>query len=258
MIQSKSSRDVQRVRHRGSPAEGPQTYVTSYFGPVRGGSGPAEPEPPLGVLCPVAYLIDQEPGPDAPPHFHQADQFQVIVAGGGFIGKHAVPRISVHYASAYTPYGPIRPGPDGISYMTLRNGHDPRAMRMPRERGLLKRVGRKPRATVGEAIAPLSREQLLALRDATATRVFEPQPDQLAAWVYRLAPESALPGPDPQGSGGQFWLVIGGEFVVGDGPALPAMSCAFVSPEDPALTAKAGAAGCEVLALQFAPSRQAP
>lgn len=251
MIHIKSSHDVERVRHRGSPAEGPQTWVTTYLGPSRGSGAAAEPEAPLGVICPVAYLIDQEPGKSSAPHFHQADQFQVVVAGGGYIGKHAVPTVSVHYAGAYTPYGPIHPGTDGISYMTMRNGFDPGAKRMPHERELLKNGGRKPRATIGDAIAPLEPEGLLALREPTSTALIAPHADALGAWVYRLAPGSALPGPDPSAGRGQFWLVLGGELAAGAQPSLPRLSCLFVSPDEPALVAKAGASGCEVLALQF-------
>lgn len=252
MILTKSTRDVERVRHRGSPAQGPQTYVTSYLGPSRGQGGPDDDEPPpLGVLYPVAYVIEQPPNNLAPPHFHQADQFQVVVSGEGAIGKHPVPAVSVHFASAYTPYGPLRSGPDGFAYMTMRNGFDPRSMPMPRERELLKRAGRKPRAAFGERIAPLSERELLALDAPTSRLLLEEQPDALGAWLYRVPPNAVVSGPDPHGGGGQFWLVLRGELAVDGRPSLPERSCAFVSPDEMALNAKASAGGCEVLALQF-------
>jgi hypothetical protein len=138
MILTKSSRDVTRERHRSSPPDGPATWVTSYLGPGRGADGPAFAEPPLGALFPVAYLIESPPHKNSAPHFHQANQFQVVVAGGGHIGKDAVGMVSVHYASANTPYGPIAPGDDGIAYMTMRTGFDPGAKAMPQERELLR------------------------------------------------------------------------------------------------------------------------
>ena len=41
------------------------------------------------------------------PHFHDIDQFQVIVAGDGHIGKKEVRAVTFQYADAFTPYGPI-------------------------------------------------------------------------------------------------------------------------------------------------------
>jgi len=38
MILTKSSRDVERARHRGSPPEGPVTWVTNYLGPISPGA----------------------------------------------------------------------------------------------------------------------------------------------------------------------------------------------------------------------------
>ena len=50
-----------------------------------------------------------------PQHFHHVDQFQVIVAGGGRLGTHGVEPLAVHYAGAYTAYGPIVAGAQGVS-----------------------------------------------------------------------------------------------------------------------------------------------
>ena len=40
----------------------------------------------------------------------------------------------VHYTDRYTVYGPLRPGPDGMAYATLRVRHDPGASFMPEAR----------------------------------------------------------------------------------------------------------------------------
>jgi hypothetical protein len=74
--------------------------------------------------------------------------------------------------------------------------------------------------------------------------------DGLGAWHYRLGPHASVTGPDPAAGGGQFWLVIGGE-LADDDAALPRLSCVFISPDEPAYAPAAGAAGCDVLALQF-------
>jgi hypothetical protein len=250
MILTKSSRDVERVLHRASKPDAAATYVTSYLGPSRGADAAPFVEPPLDVLFPVAYLIESAPFREAAPHFHHANQFQVVVRGGGHIGKHAVGNCSVHYASAYTPYGPISPGADGIAYMTMRNAFDPGAKGMPRERELLKRANRKPRAATSERVESLSEAELAAAATACVPVLAE-ESDGLAAWDYRLAPGATVTGPDPRRGGGQYWLVIGGELAGEDGAALPRLSCVFVSPDEVPFAAVAGAHGCEVLALQF-------
>jgi hypothetical protein len=245
MIATKSSGDVERVRHRGSPDVGPQTWVTTYLGPSRA-RGADDAEPPLGTLFPVAYLIDQEAGKISEPHFHQADQFQVFVAGSGHIGKHAIDGVSVHYAGAFTPYGPIVPGDDGLSYMTMRNSFDPGTKRMPRERELLRSGGRKPRARISPTLSTLADPG----PNAAPIVALDPEADGLAAWLYRCAPGAQISGPDPRIGGGQFWLVLAGELDDGAG-TLPRMSCVFVSPDEAPFTPTAGTFGCDVLALRF-------
>ena len=144
----------------------------------------------------------------------------------------SVGNFSVHYAGAYTPYGPISPGEEGIAYMTMRNGFDPGAKRMPQERELLRTGNRKPRAAMGDPEIPL-------------------QPDGLGVWCYRAAPGERITGPAPHDGGGQFWLVMGGELDAGGSDSLPRLSCVFVSPDEAPFAASAGADGCDVLALQF-------
>ena len=76
---------------------------------------------PPGSGGPQAFLVKMhEPGSVIPPHFHVEDEFQVVVAGGGSLGKHALEGVAVHFAEAYTPYGPIRTGPDGLVFFTQR------------------------------------------------------------------------------------------------------------------------------------------
>jgi hypothetical protein len=69
---------------------------------------------PLAFLVkgPLAYVI--------PPHFQRVDRFQIFVGGSATLGKHAVVAGSLHYADAYTPYGPITETDRGFGYLTLR------------------------------------------------------------------------------------------------------------------------------------------
>ena len=83
---------------------------------------------------PQALLVEQSANSVIPPHFHGIDQFQVIVHGGGMLGKHAVKPVCVHYANAYTGYGPLNAEDDGIFYFTLRAQSEPGAFFFPEGR----------------------------------------------------------------------------------------------------------------------------
>jgi hypothetical protein len=73
----------------------------------------------------------------------------------------------------------------------------------------------------------------------------------LAGWRYRIPPSTAIAGPMPSTGGGQFWLVLAGDAAVDGGDPLPANSCIFVGPEEPAFTGASGPVGAELLCLQF-------
>ena len=203
------------------------------------------PPPPPGALYAMAFMVEQDPDTTVQAHFHQADQFQVVVAGGGTLGTHAVAPVAVHFTAAYSAYGPIRAGADGLAYFTLRNGWDPGARYMPGARGDLPRP-RRHREAIG-APAPVR-------ADPAAGPTCEPAlpagPDGLAAWRYRLPAGAPLAGPDPAASAGQYWLVLGGS-LLRDDTALGPRSCLFVAPDEPGLAARAGGGGLDLLAMQF-------
>src|SRR5262245_32821316 len=86
---------------------------------------------PPGPPGPQIYLAE-EPADDAlPAHFHAVDQFQVVVKGSGAFGKHEVAPFAVHYADAYSPYGPIRAGAGGLDFFTVRTLPDTALFPMP-------------------------------------------------------------------------------------------------------------------------------
>jgi len=98
---------------------------------------PDEKPPADDALHPMAFLVEKGPGAVTRPHFHQADQFQVVVAGRGMLGDHEFSDGAVHYTDAYSAYGPIVAGKSGIWWFTLRNRWDPGARYMPAEREVL-------------------------------------------------------------------------------------------------------------------------
>src|SRR5580692_4578218 len=62
---------------------------------------------------PLAFLVNGPPRYVIPAHFHDIDQYQIFVGGHATLGKHDVLPGSIHYADAYTPYGPIVAEDDG-------------------------------------------------------------------------------------------------------------------------------------------------
>jgi hypothetical protein len=223
----------------------------------------------------MAFLVEQDPGEVANAHFHQADQFQVVVAGEGTLGTHAVRPITVHFAGAFTAYGPIHAGAAGLTYFTLRNGFDPGARYMMRDENrvaLRAAAGRRHREAVAgpldaglghvlrgpvayrSQVAPGPAPDLCELplaREAGRSQVLlGPESDGMAAWCYCVAPGAPMCGPAPDGGRGQHWLVVDGS-VQRDGLVLGPLSCAFVYPYEAPFEATAGPAGATVLAMQF-------
>jgi hypothetical protein len=246
MILSKSSTAVQRVQREAARAAGRDVWNSGFLGSRAGVPAPASRD----VLFPDAYLVEQGPADVLPPHFHRADQFQVFVSGYGTFGNHPVRPPHVHYAGAFTPYGPIVAGPEGIGYMTMRKHFDTGVFEMPQALPELRAAGRAPRDMVSEQLdiapsRPPARE--LECRD-----VFARQPDGLAAWHYRLPAGASAVAPEPADGGGQYFLVLTGEMLAPDGTPLPPKSCTFVSNDEPALRLRAtGAHDLDVLVLQF-------
>lgn len=81
---------------------------------------------------PVAFLTERDLHRPIPPHWHRVDQFQVVVGGNGTLGRHSVAPYCMHFARAYTPYGPIADdGKEGVAFFTLRRRFDPGANYMP-------------------------------------------------------------------------------------------------------------------------------
>lgn len=234
--------DARVNRRRGSAADGVTFWHTLYIGTTRYNMAPGTPDPELDELFPMAFLVEQDPGSAASAHYHQADQFQLVVGGKAVMGTHAVQPVTVHFAGKHTAYGPIRANNDtGVHYFTLRNGFDPgaRFMMMPENRAALREVrGRHHRESV---IGPLA--------DQTGA-ILGPEPDGMGAWRYRTAPGERLIGPDPAWGRGQYWVVVDGA-MTRDGQTIPPLSCVFVYPEDPPFNAYAGADGVDVIAMQF-------
>ena len=234
--------------------EAPNGWSTSFIGVNRNTIKQGEAPPAADALHPVAFLVEKRPGGITRPHFHRADQYQVVVGGSGKMGLHDTGSVAVHYTDAYSAYGPIVAAGDGIAWFTLRPGWDPGAkyMEMPDNRAEL-RASRDRHAHWEATTDPESPMDEAALQGVSAIsrRQILEGPYGLASWRYQLPPGGALAGPDPAEGGGQFWVVLSGALSVAGSAFLGVNSCVVVGPDDGALDVISGPGGAEALCLQF-------
>jgi len=240
--------DAQRSRRYVEVEEG-AAWVQDYFGRDNAAAVNKGAPPTHGMDCPQAFLVEQQPNQVADPHFHLIDQFQVVVSGGGMFGKRPIAGISIHYANAYTPYGPIAAGPEGVHYITLRNRWDSTlAHFMPKCRDELKPV--KRRHLLVDPMDPATPSDLAALASPIMQDLHATEADGLGLWRYRIPGGQAVDGPDPAMGDGQYWVVLSGGLIM-DGWVLSPLSCIYLQRSDAPLELAAAPGGVEMLGLQF-------
>lgn len=197
-------------------------------------------------LSPTVFLAEQPANVTLRTHFHGANQFQLVTHGGGTIGKDQLVPRAVHYAGAFTGYGPIVAGPEGLKYFTIRclfeTGNKTSIDEMVR--------GPKRHLTAAPPQA-ITDQQLRALAEVEEHVMIAPQEDCVAATLLRVPPNGETIGPDPARAHGQFFFVTQGTLRHQD-LTLAAWESVFVSRDEPALRLVAGDAGVELLCLEFA------
>ena len=211
-------------------------------------------ESPTDSGAPHAFLIEQDANTTILPHFHQQNQFQIITGGGGMLGRHAVQPLLVHYAGAYTGYGPIVCGAEGLHYLTLRPRYGPGAQFMPAARADMVRGPKKHFSS--EPVTLLSAEQLRALASVQCEEILPLEDGGLAVSLYHLPPHASTPALAPATGAGQYLLVAGGT-LLHDGQRLQNWESVYLTPDEAPLTLAAGEQGAAVLLLQFPPLAEA-
>jgi len=244
------SAETARASRRRGESNGSTYWVTTFLGANRHTLPKGTPEPAEEEIYPMAFLVEQDPGKVVQPHWHQADQFQVVVGGKARMGTHDVAGVAVHFTSRYSAYGPIVASEEGVNYFTLRNGWDPGAKYMPGARQELRERRTTPHREAVSHPEPLADAATLTSA-ADVTELVCRSDDGLGAWRYRLAPGQKLVGPDPADGRGQNWLVLGGQIDAGTEATLGSFSCLFLYPADAALDITAGPDGAEVLCMQY-------
>ena len=211
---------------------------------------------PSGVVVddPQAFLLEMSAQQKLVAHFHEVDQFQIFVGGSGVIGRNkpATMANTMHYADHHTAYGPIVASAQGFSYFTLRAQTDAGAVEIDKPGYREKLKPSKKRHFLSEMV--LSTAPVLADRQTSSLEVLIPNQDQyddrLGAYLLRAGAGMTVSGPDPRGSGGQYYLVMNGGLTY-KGADYPLWSLLFIGPNDEACTFTAGAAGVEVFIGQY-------
>ncbi|MFM9943528.1 MAG: hypothetical protein ACKVP7_29020 [Hyphomicrobiaceae bacterium] len=236
------------ARSREVHVNGRDYVLAEYIGaaPKRGHYVPGNEVNDNGL--PQGFLVHQPPNAVTPAHFHEPNQFQVFVAGKGRMGAFPAQPLTVQYANGHTPYGPIVAGEEGVKYFTLRQQWDPGAKYLPAAKDLLRKGNQRTRIKGGiEAAGAGSRDGSASNRIET---IFEPEPDGLAAWIWRMPAANKALLPKPADGGGQYLIVAGGT-LLHEGRVLDHLSTIYITADEPQFRAASGDAGLDLLVLQF-------
>jgi quercetin dioxygenase-like cupin family protein len=199
-------------------------------------------------LSPTMFLVEQGPHSRLAPHFHRENEFQVVVQGGGRFGAHDVQAVTVHYAGAFTGYGPVIAGDQGLSYFTIRSVFEQGAVLLPGREHMV----RGPKRQFHTTPYPAADAQALATRrTAESVELLPPQTDGIAATRILLPPGGTGQAPTPAGGSGQYVMVIAGT-LLHEGRTFTQWEPIFLSPDESPLPLRAGPGGADVLALRLA------
>lgn len=194
---------------------------------------------------PYGYLVGMPADDIINPHFHRVDQFQVFYGTPGARYKDlefGPGRILVHYADAYSTYGPVTSGPVELEYLTLRAILDKGVGYVPKDRDLLIRTPRHRNI-----------HSELLLRDPSATPgvevVIPHQHDGVGAVRFRVEPgPTQLPSTGVHS--GQYCVVLGGTIRYA-GQEYGVGALAWIGARTAPLDVTAGEDGADLLILQF-------
>jgi hypothetical protein len=205
------------------------------------------------VFAPTVFLVEQPPHYSVATHFHRQNEFQVVVRGSGRLGPHLIQPYSVHYAGAYTGYGPLVSGPGGLAYFTLRTAFDKGPLYPGPDRAALRR-GPKRQLHAGP-LETIDDHALASLTASQQTDLIVAQPDQIEAARLTLAPGSACRLQGDGRSGGRFALVLAGEvhFESDSGTTrLSRWESLYLKPGDCLDPLHAASCGADLLLMQLA------
>lgn len=201
--------------------------------------------------APHVFMIESSPNRSLATHFHDVDQFQVVVAGSGSMGRHHLLPHVVHFARGFTPYGPLLSGPDeeGIAYVTLRARACPTggAQRLPECRSRLTSIsGRKPWQASGVPLFVSPGTNGVGLAEIPGIR----DERGLAGHAVTLSSHASIELLQPAKGDGFCVVVLQGS-LVHQRVSKAALTVVYVEPEEASYLMVAGPSGLQGLILNF-------
>jgi rubredoxin len=208
------------------------------------------PPAPDVAQDPHAFLVESTKEDHFATHFHRVDEFQVVVGGGGKMGRHTLVPGLVHFARADTPYGPISVADEGLQFLTLRACKDASGAHFfPKGKEALQNIADRDPWQVSEPAA----------FDKTASVALRPfgkiKDDRgLAAYSISLAPGAKASAPDPSATAGQYLLITQGSLKY-EGNEHAALTIIFVKSTEKPFQLEAGAQGLKAVVMNFPQGR---
>ena len=194
---------------------------------------------------PQIYLGEQlDTGSEIFAHFHDVDQFQVVVRGSGRFGRVPVRPVTVQYADAFAPYGPIVAAKGGIGFFVFRRCAATGGWRMPGHAQMIpKPMGRRFFIDVADT------ESRPGEAEAMHEVLRDPDDDGLAIELIRMGPFAT--SSSPRGDAGEQHLLVCAGSLTRAGKKLPPLSALVPDPEELAPALAASDEGAVVLVLKF-------
>lgn len=234
MIKLSMKDDAAKTREE-KEYDGKAVFVTNWMSRADA----ADPEPNIYELEISSDFIQ-------PPHFHQSEEFQLIIEGSGTINSESFQAGSLHYAAPYSAYGPFAPGVDGIKYLTIRMSSDRRsfltathASEMDGHAQVIKLIQPVDR---GDCMNLQSVDSFMAAIDGTAA----------SSGYVRVPPSFEFDDLQSRIPGDKFLFVKSGSIIT-CGHTLTQWESMYVTGDEEMFTANSGPEGLELIVLQFSP-----
>lgn len=200
---------------------------------------------------PMAFLAEGSAHRLLRTHFHEVDQFQIIFNGDGTLGKHPIAPGGVHFSRAYTPYGPIKYGDQGLGFITLRAHRDPGAQYLPDSREVLDQIDAEKKRAPWQTTKMADFNIQLGDKGIAMKPIPEIKDDRgLAGYSLVMKPNARAHAPDPSQGDGQYIVVMKGG-LVHEGKLRKGLTVVWVAKNESAFELLAGPEGLEAIVLNF-------
>jgi hypothetical protein len=180
-----------------------------------------------------------------PSHNHAVDQFQVMFGNEGAVyQRHAIAPLLLHYADAFSTYGPIFGADPSLRFFTLRPRMDKTMNVMPEDKANVPYFGRRQKHLELDPVP------LPAAGEVEVTTLIEVEADGLEALSIVGGPDASFKVAPAEHTRGQYVCVTNGT-VDWDGRTFGEYSLGWQAPSDEPAELHAGPEGCRVLVLRF-------